>query len=46
MTDREEFQKLIKRLDVLAEKMGQRVTIIVRRKPAAAPPKSREPGEE
>jgi hypothetical protein len=35
MTDREEFEKLRKRLYALAEKMGQQITIIVRRRAVA-----------
>jgi hypothetical protein len=32
MTDREEFEKLCKRLYVLAEKMGMQLTMTLRRK--------------
>jgi hypothetical protein len=47
MTDQEEFEKLRKRLYALAEKMGQQITITMRRAPnPTSPPKHREPGEE
>jgi|HubBroStandDraft_4_1064222.scaffolds.fasta_scaffold160996_3 hypothetical protein len=55
MTDREEFEKLRKRLYALADRMGMKLVIIVRRKvypeerraASAAPAKQgREPGEE
>jgi hypothetical protein len=47
MTDQEEFGALLKRLSELADKMGQRITIVMRRKRAAAPkPQQREPGDE
>jgi hypothetical protein len=46
--DTEEFEKLRKRLYALADKMGQRITIIVRRKNPFTKdaPGKREPGEE
>jgi hypothetical protein len=37
MTDQEEFERLRKRLYALADKMGQRLTIIVRRKSVSVP---------
>jgi hypothetical protein len=47
MREQEEFRALLKRLGELADKMGQKLTIVVRRKPDAAPPRrEREPGEE
>jgi hypothetical protein len=48
MTDQEEFRALLKRLSELADKMGQRITIVMRRKRDAAPakPQQREPGDE
>lgn len=50
MTDQEEFDRARKRLYALADRMGMKLTIIVRRKPVAtpAPPTKspREPGEE
>jgi hypothetical protein len=48
ITDREEFEKLRKRLYALADRMGMKLVIIVRRKPASAAPakQGREPGEE
>lgn len=35
--DQEEFDKLVKKIYALADKMGQRITITMRRKPAVAP---------
>jgi hypothetical protein len=53
MTDQEEFEKLRKRLYALADKMGQRLTIIVRRKTNVVAPEPaqqtralRQPGDE
>lgn len=37
-TDREEFEKTRRKLYALAERMGMRLTIIVRRRPDAAKP--------
>ncbi len=56
MTDREQFEKARKHLYALADRMGMKLTIIVRRKNPITPPatnakpgttpRSREPGEE
>lgn len=44
--DQEEFERLRKRLFELADKMGQRLTIIMKRKRAAPASAKREPGDE
>lgn len=44
--DQEEFEKFRKRLFELADKMGQRLTITMKRKPTAPAPMKREPGDE
>jgi hypothetical protein len=40
MTDQEEFDKARRRLYAIADRMGMRLTIIVRRKNPGYPPKS------
>jgi hypothetical protein len=37
MTDQEEFDKVRRRLYAIADRMGMRLTIIVRRQPSSAP---------
>jgi hypothetical protein len=44
--EQEEFDRLRKRLYELADKMGMRLTMLLKNKKPTAPAKPREPGEE
>jgi hypothetical protein len=44
--DQEEFDRLRKRLYELADKMGMRLTMLLKNKNPTVPAKQREPGEE